>query len=396
MSFHPGQPDLASVLRGTFTEDQLLIQGNAMKRTLIGAAIALTGVITVGAASAQVVNSSADGRSVIITPVANQRAAQPSAVQVANAKSRLPMLKDISQVPGYGGPRTQAYGTLSHPFTTKGAYANKIQGAPTNLFPYRTTGKLYMQFGSSLFVCTASVINKGLLVTAAHCIQNYGDGASGAATRVYFQPARHGSVAPHTLRFGQWEATSWIVPSVYFNGTDTCTTTGVVCENDIAIVTMATGPSPHTGKEIAQVVGRYGVYTNNAGYTNFLGEMATQITQLGYPAAFDSGLKMIRTDSMGYQAAPKNVIIGSAQTGGSSGGPWLMNFGQDPVTSTSTPSFSLRNRVVAVTSWGYVSDTLKVQGASRFSHNNAFPAPGPTNFKSLLDTACAAAPTKCS
>ena len=218
--------------------------------------------------------------------------------------------------------------------------------------PFRATGKLWMEFGGSLFVCTASVIEKGLLVTAAHCIQNYGDGASGAATRVYFQPARHGSTAPFNLRYGQWEATSWIVPTVYFNGTDTCTTTGIVCENDIAVVVMSTGPSPHTGKEIAQVVGRYGLYVDNTGYTSFLGKTAAQITQLGYPVAFDSGLKMIRTDSLGYQANPKNVIIGSDQTGGSSGGPWLMNLGQDPSSTSSAPSFNLKNRVVATTSLG--------------------------------------------
>lgn len=303
----------------------------------------------------------------------------------------MPMLTDISQIPGFGSVSSQAYGTLNHPFTTKGAYANPVNGVPTNLFPFRATGKLFMEFGSSLFVCTASVIQKGLVVTAAHCVHNYGQGGAGFASRVYFQPSRHSAATPH----GQWEATNIIVPSVYVNGTDTCTVSGVVCANDLAILVMATGPAPHTGKDIAQVTGRYGYYVNGQGYTSFLGKTATQLTALGYPVALDGGLKMIRTDSLGYQEAPFNVIMGSNQTGGSSGGPWLMNFGQDPVLATTTPSFDARNRIVATTSWGYVSAALKVQGASRFGHNPAYPAPGPTNIKSLIDSGCAVNASKC-
>ena len=57
--------------------------------------------------------------------------------------------------------------------------------------------------------------------------------------------------------------------------------------------------------------------------TGYIRKLAAEITQLGYPSQNYDGLKMIRTDSLGYQDAPNNVIIGSAQTGGSSGGPWL-------------------------------------------------------------------------
>ena len=355
--------------------------------------IAAAGLFAIGATSAlaQGVFSSPDGKS-------TYKKADPTIVgsmtsaDEANAKSRLPMLTDISQIPGFAR-RSEAYGTENHPFTTKGAYSTAASGAPVFMKPWRSTGKLFMRFGSSTFVCSASVIEKGILVTAAHCVHDFGQGPSGFADSVSFQPARHGG----SLRFGTWTATDWIIPTAYLNGSDVCSPTapGVVCQNDIAVVVLDTGPSPHNGKEIAQVVSRYSFYKKNQGYINFLGRKAAQITQLGYPVAFDQGLKMIRTDSLGYRASPNNVIIGSDQTGGSSGGPWLMNFGSNPSSTSSAPSFTSSNRVVATTSWGFTSSVFKVQGASRFNNNSAFPAPGATNIESLLNTACSLYPSKC-
>ncbi len=360
------------------------------------AAVVTAGLVSGAAsiASAQV-PTSADGRVTMFTRSAAPT--QMTAADRANAKSRLPMLTDLSQVPGMGDVSSQGYGTGKHPFTTKGAYSNAVTGIPTNSAPMRSTGKLWMRFGSSWFVCTASAIDKGVLVTAAHCVWNYGLGIAGAADEVEFEPARHGTTAPYDLRYGVWTATDWFVPTAYANGTDTCDpqAPGVVCANDLAVVVLNTGPSPYTGKHAAEVLGRYSYYVNNQGYTSFLGKTATQITQFGYPVAFDGGYKMIRTDALGYQEAPNNVILGSDQTGGSSGGPWIQNFGVDPVSTSSTPSFNARNRVVATTSWGYTSSSIKVQGASRFANNAQFPAPGDWNIKALIGEGCSLFPANC-
>ena len=347
-------------------------------------------LLTATAASAQTETFGASGKTVMVS-------ANPAAVKrysdsdLANAKSKMPMLTDPSQVPGLSERIRQGYGSLNHPFTTKGAYSQLANGIPVITSPWKSTGKLIMTFPNGTFVCTASVVKKGILVTAAHCVHNYGQGASGWASSISFQPARHGS----NTKFGTWDAITWYIPTVYYNGTDTCTVSGVVCENDVAVIVMEKGPAPFSAKEIGQLVGRYGIYGNGAGFTSFLGKSAAQITQLGYPVAFDSGLKMIRTDSLGYMETPNNVILGSDQTGGSSGGPWILNFGRDPISTSSTPNYNVSNQVVATTSWGYVSSTLKVQGASYFANNNAFPAPGSTNIKTLLDDACAAYPSKC-
>lgn len=62
----------------------------------------------------------------------------------------------------------------------------------------------------------------------------------------------------------------------------------------------------------------------------FQGPRSAQIAKLGYPLAFDSGYPMIRTDSLGYWTTPSNVILGTDQTGGSSGAPWIVNLGKSP------------------------------------------------------------------
>jgi V8-like Glu-specific endopeptidase len=348
-------------------------------------------MVGLSAANAQLLTSD-DGRAVGATATA--QTSELTEFDRTNAKSRMPILTDPSQVPGLSEFESMAYGTGGHPFTTRAPWSSPTIGKEMQFPPYKQTGKLWMRFGADWYVCTASVINKGLLVTAAHCVWNYGNTA-GYADEVRFEPARHGTVAPYALRYGIWTASNWWVPTVYANGTDTCTTAGVVCANDVAIVVLNTGPAPFTGQHIASVVGRYGYYSNNDGYASFLGKQAVQLTQLGYPQAFESGLRMIRTDSLGYQADPYNVIIGSNQTGGSSGGPWLQNFGRKPATTTSVPSFDDDNRVSAVTSWGYVSSTIKVQGASRFANNPAFPAPGNTNVAALISAACTSSPANC-
>ena len=367
------------------------------KKTSFAATAIAAALMVVGTAGADIVTSS-DG-TVTGYAVDSAPTTQLSADMLSNAKSAMPMLTDATQLPGYSGsPFTnQQYGDFfQHPFTTKRvAVRNDAYGTPTQMGNNRKAGKLFMLFPEGFFVCSASVVETGVLVTAAHCIHRYGEGEPGFSTRVVYQPARNEGMLP----YGQWEATSWHVPTVYYDGTDDCEVTGIVCANDVATVTLETNES---GKNIKQVTGRLLTYWNGKGYgdfdPDFSGEpilKAAQFTALGYPQAHDSGTKMIRTDSLGFQTTPNNVIMGSAQTGGSSGGPWIQNFGSASSFGGTTTNFSAGNRVSAVTSWGYVSDAIKVQGASRFGHNVMFPKGGPTNIKAVITAACEYDASKC-
>jgi V8-like Glu-specific endopeptidase len=319
----------------------------------------------------------------------------PTEAQMATARSRLPIITDPDLLPpatrdmvvqAESGIVAHAYGSSSaHPFTTKRAGA-AITRSPSWLRkgPWKSTGKLWMRFGEDWFVCTASIIEKGLLVTAAHCVHNYGAEAAGFADEVYFEPIRHDRRKPR----GKWKALEWWIPTVYFNGTDVCTTPGVVCENDLAIVVLQKKGRSYVSKRS----GMYDYGENNYSYVSFLGRTAAQITQLGYPVALDGGYRMIRTDSLGLQDTPNNVVIGSDQTGGSSGGPWLVNFGYDYDSFNPLP-LDAQMRVMAVTSWGYTSNAIKVQGSSRFSTNTNFI--GTTNIRAMLQGVCGIWPDHC-
>jgi hypothetical protein len=87
-------------------------------------------------------------------------------------------------------------------------------------------------------------------------------------------------------------------------------------------------------------------------------------TKLGYPVNLDNGLLMHQEQSANFRVtAPNNVEYGSHSRGGSSGGPWVQNFGVAAAGQIGGLNPGL-NRVVGVTSYGYVSLDPKVQGAS--------------------------------
>jgi hypothetical protein len=99
---------------------------------------------------------------------------------------------------------------------------------------------------------------------------------------------------------------------------------------------------------------------------------------------------MERNDSQGFRSSTdvNNTLIGSLMCGGSSGGPWLANFGVRPaLTGTTAGAFPDSNVVVGVTSWGSSSATVKRVGASPFLSTNIVP---------LVNAACSAVPAACS
>ncbi len=368
-------------------------------------------------ANAQDLVMSDDGKAVAYTTEFAAKRAM-SASQMDNAKSRLPMLESLSQLPDSSPLReaasrfsNQAFGSGTEtfggvPFTSRIVSQrpnSNTNSAPVDEAPYRQTGKLFMDFGGSLFVCSASVIRPGLVLTAAHCVHDFGLGATGFADQVFFQPARHNGEVP----YGTWTSQAIIIPGVYFNGTDECVVPGIICENDVAIVVMNSEVNDGVEEEVGNVVGRYGLYQNDRGYTPLGspdGEMAAHLTQISYPQANYTGVRMIQAESVAIQDAAlvfgpgldaNQVVMGNNMTGGSSGGPWIHNFGKSDGSTGTPPVDSNRNRVAAVTSWGFVDDSIKLQGASRFGHNTAFPSNGPTNVKTLINFGCSFGPSKC-
>jgi V8-like Glu-specific endopeptidase len=270
----------------------------------------------------------------------------------------------------------EEFGTTNHPFSTARADLNPT--ATNTSYPYSAAGKLFFNIGTDTYVCSASLIKTGVVVTAAHCVANFGQ--SQFYSNWQFVPGYRNGVAP----FGVWSARGVLVLTSYYNGTDPCAVAGVVCLDDVAVLvlnTSATGAYPGTA------TGYYGYGWDGFGFTgNWLG----QITQIGYPSCLDNGLYMEENNSYGYisSSLAYNIIIGSLMCGGSSGGPWLVNFGIRPTLTGTIPGFyPSPNMVVGVTSWGYTSNSPKEQGASIFLSTNIVP---------LVNAVCGAVPAACS
>jgi V8-like Glu-specific endopeptidase len=91
------------------------------------------------------------------------------------------------------------------------------------------------------------------------------------------------------------------------------------------------------------------------------------LTVLGYPANLDNGTQMHRVDSMVNNGGSNNGLWGSDMTGGSSGGPVILNFRQDYTGLSSSTQDNGANRATSVVSWGYTAPGPQVQGGSQFN-----------------------------
>jgi V8-like Glu-specific endopeptidase len=286
-------------------------------------------------------------------------------------------LGNLSPQPRSSGAIPFDFGTANLPFSTARA---DLDPAQTNeQYPYRPAGKLFFKIGAQDFICSASLIKKGLVVTAAHCVMKFG--SKQYYSDWQFIPGFRGVAAPAPVPisapYGIWTVAQAFVLTSYFDGTDSCQQTGVVCQNDVAILALNFAGTN---------TGWFAFGWDKAGFTS---QRITHVSQVGYPACLDDGGMMERNDAQGSidSAHSDNTVIGSLMCGGSSGGPWLVNFGIRPtLTGTNLGSAPVENQVIGVTSWGSTDSAVKWMGASPFLS---------TNVVVLVNNACKAFPEAC-
>jgi Trypsin len=112
----------------------------------------------------------------------------------------------------------RAYGTFGIPYTsTRVALGGSNQTSAvggsflSSTYPYRTIGKLTFSAG----YCSASLIRRSVIVTAAHCIQNFGSGSS-TFSNWQFTPGHYGpsgATAQQIRPYGTWNWSAYVRPA---------------------------------------------------------------------------------------------------------------------------------------------------------------------------------------
>lgn len=299
--------------------------------------------------------------------------------------------------------RGRAWGSFGIPYTSTRVWlgpSTRARSQPNYLattYPYRTVGRLTFLAGGFSSFCSASVIARGIIVTAAHCVQAYGSGSS-LYTNHVFAPAYYGAGAGPTQRtpYGLWTAKAIQRPATWASGTDTGTGDG--SNNDLALIAVA----PRASRFVGDVVGQLGYGWNNYSFYRSAktgNKYVGAVTTLGYPGLLDGGGILQRTDGPTFLTlvgGAKQYWQGSDFTGGSSGGPWVVNFySTAPVRTGGGQAGNESERyVVGVTSWGSADpNDVKDNYSSRFGQNREFPAAnyggrGAGNIGALVDALC--------
>jgi len=242
------------------------------------------------------------------------------------------------------GVEPENEGTFRAPYTS----SRIVPLTADTTYPFRAVGKFFFtQPGVGNFVCSAGVISRRVIATAGHCVHRGSGGGAGFYTNFLFVPAYRNGVAPfqswnwaYVIVTGTWAAGGGVVPNAA----------------DYAMLEVQ-------DRVIGGAVRRLGDLTGSFGWQT-LSLARNHTTKLGYPVNLDNGLLMHQEQSANFRAtAPNNVEYGSHSRGGSSGGPWVQNFGVAAAGQVGGLNPG-PNRVVGVTSYGYVSLDPKVQGAS--------------------------------
>jgi V8-like Glu-specific endopeptidase len=200
-----------------------------------------------------------------------------------------------------------------------------------NEMPYARTGKLFFTDADLNYSCSASIVRRRVVVTAAHCI--YNTTANRFHSNFLFAPAYNANLA--TQPYGVWDWETVWAPNGWINGSETF-------PNQYDFGFIETRDFDTT--VIGEYLGFFGWITNKVA--------GNSITQLGYSSNLDSGRRMIQNSSEARAASGGFAgVIGTGLHKGSSGGPWVQNFGRVAPGQVIVGGGST-NQITAVTSYG--------------------------------------------
>ena len=221
--------------------------------------------------------------------------------------------------------------------------------------------------------CTATMISNSIAVLAGHCVHDGAGNPNGFIKQGIFIPGCINC-------FSGYFSNNFYAPFNVAGVAGVVTTYG-----------WYTIQSLDQGYDVALIVlnKRNGTATEIGSQTGFMKFCFSgclwnnnYLTQLGYPGNYASG-NWLYVGQHHEASDTRDYLMGSGAQGGSSGGPHVANIGTIFDSSTSAGQFPTRDVIFAVTSWGYINETIKIQGASSLS------GPSDSNqFKTLFNLAC--------
>lgn len=194
---------------------------------------------------------------------------------------------------------------------------NTTRPALAYSYPLSTVGKVFFSDGGHNYVCSGAAVNtenKSVVDTAGHCIYDNGHWMS----NWIFCPMYYSGSAP----YGCWTANYLEVDGTWANS-GTITSSGEF-EGDFA---------HDYGMAVMHPSARYGYLTDSVGGLGYLydANSAEQFYAYGYPAETPYNGASMKSCNGGDQVWNNGngnymLSISCGMTGGSSGGPWIINY----------------------------------------------------------------------
>jgi V8-like Glu-specific endopeptidase len=231
-------------------------------------------------------------------------------------------------------------------FSSSKVPADRTGNLIDDAYPYRAIGKLLYEIpGQGVASCTAAVIKPRIVLTAGHCVHSGQPG--GWHQNFVFIPAYRDGTAPYS----EWHWSNVIVTSAWLNGGG-----AVPNEADYALILLQDKVINGDRVRIGDIGGWLGLKVN-ALFPN-------HVHMIGYPGELDNGEIMHQVASQSFSVSDNNnVLYGSDMKQGSSGGPWIQNFGM-PATGQAAGLSPESNAIVGVTSWGPITTPDQMVAAS--------------------------------